>query len=70
MGTEQIVEEINKLPISQRLTVIELTIKNLKQENKRDKLLAGADHLYNDYVTDAELTTFSNLDREDFYEAR
>ena len=34
MGTSEIISEINKLPVSQRLTVIELTIKKIKEEEK------------------------------------
>jgi hypothetical protein len=70
MGTSEIILEINKLPISQRLTLIELTIKKIREEEKKDQLSFAAEKLYNDYSSDPELTAFSNLDFEDFYEAK
>ncbi|CAN5210238.1 hypothetical protein BH09BAC6_BH09BAC6_33780 [soil metagenome] len=70
MGTSEIKAEINKLPISHRLTLIELTIKKIREEEKKERLSVAAEKLYDDYVNDPELTAFSNLDQEDFYEAR
>ena len=70
MGTSEIISEINKLPVSQRLTLIELTIKNIRAEERRQKLRAGVEKMYDDYVNDPELTAFTSLDFEDFYEAR
>jgi len=70
MGTSEIITEINKLPVSQRLTLIELTIKKIREEEKKQKLIASAEILYNDYMNDPELTAFTILDQEDFYEAK
>ncbi|HEY4327914.1 MAG TPA: hypothetical protein VGN20_28280 [Mucilaginibacter sp.] len=70
MGTSEIISEINKLPVSQRLTLIELTIKKIREEEKKDQLSVAAEMLFNDYSNDPELTAFTNLDHEDFYEAK
>jgi len=70
MGTSEIISEINKLPLSQRLTVIELTIKKIREEEKKDELSVASEKLMNDYLTDHELTALSILDHEDFYEAK
>ena len=70
MGTSEIISEINKLPVSQRLTLIELTIKKIREEEKKERMSAAADELYDDYLNDPELTVFSSLDIEDFYEAK
>jgi len=35
-----------------------------------DQLSNAADQLYVEYISDKELTAFTNLDSEDFYEAR
>ena len=70
MGTSEIISEINKLPVSQRLTVIELTIKKIKEEEKKQRLIASAEILYNDYINDPDLTALTILDGEDFYEAK
>ena len=41
-------------------------------ENKREQpsLKTAAERLYADYVNDENLTVFTQLDSEDFYEAR
>jgi hypothetical protein len=70
MGTSEIITEINKLPVSQRLTLIELTIKNIREEEKKQRRTAAVEKLYDDYVNDPELTAFTSLDFEDFYEAK
>jgi hypothetical protein len=59
MSTNEIIVEINKLPVVQRLTLIELTIKNIREEEKKEKLSAGVEALYADYLNDSELTIFS-----------
>jgi len=70
MGTSEIITEINKLPVSQRLTLIELTIKNIREEEKKQRRTAAVEKLYDDYVNDPDLTAFTSLDFEDFYEAK
>ena len=70
MGTSEIITEINKLPVSQRLTLIELTIKKIREEEKKAQLSMAAEKLRNDYLNDPELTALSTLDQEDFYEAK
>jgi hypothetical protein len=70
MGTSEIISEINKLPVSQRLTLIELTIKKIREEEKTTQLSIAAERLCKDYSNDPELTAFSILDQEDFYEAK
>ena len=61
MSTSEIISEINKLPVSQRLTLIELTIKNIREEERKQRLSAAAEKLYDDYINDPELTAFSIL---------
>jgi hypothetical protein len=70
MGTSEIISEINKLPVSQRLTLIELTIKNIRQEEKKQRLSAAAELVLDDYLNDPELTAFTSLDHEDFYDTK
>lgn len=70
MGTSEIISEINKLPISQRLSLIELTIKKIREEEKKNRLSIAAEKLYSDYINDPELIVFTNLDHESFYEAK
>ena len=70
MGTMEIISEIQKLPIRERLRIIEKTAKNIHLEEVGNKMHLAAEELYAEYKTDKELTAFTNLDLEDFYEAR
>lgn len=69
MTTSAIISEISRLPLTDKLLVVEKTLKAIKQE-KVHNLEAAANALYNDYKSDKELTSFTILDTESFYEAR
>ena len=69
MTMTAIIREINKLPLSERLLLVEKTLKSIRQQ-KEQSLNEAAQTLYNDYKTDKDLTVFTKLDAESFYEAR
>lgn len=76
--TQTILEEVNRLPIPERLTVIESLLQGIREElqqatrmtgraEQKRRLAQAAAILLTDYMTDAELTAFTALDGEDFY---
>ncbi len=78
MAYAEILEEIKKLSLKERLEVIDAAIHLIRDEltprvhpsapQDRKKLLSrGADVLRRDYETDHELTSFTALDGEDFH---
>jgi hypothetical protein len=69
MTTENIIRELEKLPLTEKLLVIERTLKYIRTE-KQKSLKTAVDTLYDDYKNDKELTAFSQLDNEPFYETR
>lgn len=69
MTTDTIVKEIRKLPLTDRLLVVEKTLKAIRQSKERE-LEHAVSALYNDYKSDEELTIFTQLDTERFYETR
>ncbi len=70
MEAVNIIKEIVKLPIIERMLIIENAMKSIREETeKRTSLKEGAKALLSDYKTDKELTAFTSLDSEDFYEA-
>lgn len=69
MTTNNVIRELNKLPLADKLFVIERTIKSIRTE-KTKSLKAAVESLYADYKNDKELTTFTELDKEPFYETR
>jgi hypothetical protein len=71
MSTKQIVEEMEKLPLGEKLKLMEIMTKRILLEKKGSKGMSeGAKLLLNDYETDPELISFTVLDKEAFYEAR
>jgi hypothetical protein len=70
MGTVQIIQEIQKLSIDKKFHVVEETIKAIKQEETSNQMDLAVKLLYNDYTSDKELTAFTALDLQEFYEAR
>lgn len=69
MTPVNILRELERLPLTERLFVIERTLKSIRTE-KEKSLKVAVDSLYNDYKSDKELTVFTQLDKEPFYETR
>jgi hypothetical protein len=69
MSAKELIVNINKLPYNQRLLVIEKVLKGL-QDSPESKLEKAASALLSDYKKDKNLTAFTALDSEKFYEAR
>ncbi len=70
MNTTEIIKEIEQLPIRKRIYVIEKTLYSIRKQEDKYQLEKAADAVLTDYVSDLELTAFSNLDYEDFYETK
>jgi hypothetical protein len=70
MRTNDIIKEIQRLPISKRIYVVEKTIHSIRTQEDKNVMKKAADTLYTDYKTDTELTAFTNLDYVDFYETK
>ena len=70
MGTIEILREIKKLPVEKRLRIVEQTLKSIREAESKKQLEEAAEVLYKDYSTDKELTLMTDVDFEDFYEAR
>lgn len=70
MEAIQIIREIQRLTLVKKFYVIEETIKAIKQEETSNQMDLAVKMLYNDYANDKELTAFTALDFQDFYEAK
>lgn len=70
METKEIISEIEKLTVKERLQIIENTARTIQIDDEKEQMRKAADQLYDDYKDDIELTSFTDLDLEDFYEAR
>ena len=70
MRTNELIKEINMLPLRKRIYVVEKIIHSLKAKKETSVMRDSADLLYSDYSNDGELTAFTSIDCEDFYETR
>jgi hypothetical protein len=69
MGTSEILSNVNRLPLSQQMLIVERIIHSIRKK-EQPSIETAAERLYADYMTDENLTVFTQLDCENFYEAR
>jgi len=70
MKTSELIKEIKRLPIQKRIYVIEKAIHSIRQQEDAHQIEKAVNDLYSEYKTNSELTAFSNIDFEDFYETK
>ena len=68
MSTKEIIRAIKHLPVNERLMIIEEAVHTIRNESN-GMVHEAVELLYNNYKTDKELTSFTSLDMENFYEA-
>ena len=77
MTRTEILDELQKLPMGERLAIAEAALHLIREElrkadapleraKKAEQLAAAAEALLPDYSPGAELTVFTSLDAEDF----
>jgi len=69
METLEIIRSTKRLPLSQQMLIAERIIHSIRHR-EQSSMEAAAERLYADYMTDKNLTAFTQLDCENFYEAR
>lgn len=70
MKTNDIIKEIEKLTLTERRYLIERVVRILRKEEEANQMMEAANVLREDYLHDRDLTAFTDLDMESFYEAR
>jgi len=70
MSTSEILDKISRLSPAEKLFIIEKTCKDLLRDNSVQQMTVAAEALENEYRTNQELTAFTSIDLEDFYEAK
>jgi hypothetical protein len=70
MSTHEILKEINKLPVEDRLIIIEKAIETIRSLELDQQLSIATEEMADEYKINKELTVFTSLDLEDFYETR
>jgi hypothetical protein len=70
METKEIINAIKKLPVTKRMLIVEQTLKAIRESETREKMAKAANVLYEEYQKNKDLTAFTALDCEAFYETR
>jgi hypothetical protein len=70
METKVILEEINKLPVEDKMYVVERTIKAIREIEIKEKMSKAVSELMEEYKSNKELTAFTEIDFENFYETK
>lgn len=70
MQTKDLLQEIQRLPLTKRIYVVEEAIKSIKKEEMSNQMEMAANELYNDYLKDKELTAFTSIELDNFYETK
>ncbi len=75
MNTVQIINAVKQLSLKEKLHIIELIFKEIHKEDMispqdEEKRREAAKLLLDDYKNDQELTAFTALDGDEYYEAK
>ncbi len=70
MSTKELIAEIERLPVAERIRVLEATLRSLRNKELKNTLSIAAEALEVDYRTDKSLMAFMDIDLDSFYEAR
>ena len=70
MRTNELIKEIRRLPLSKRIYVIEKAIHSIREQEEQKQMKKAVNLLLYDYKNDEDLIAFTNLDFEEFYEAK
>ncbi len=70
METKELIKEIQRLPINKQKVLIEQALESIRESEMKKKMEYAVDSLVNDYHADKELTIFTNIDFDNFYEAK
>ncbi len=70
MQTASIMHAINRLSIQERMFIAEQTIHSIRIEENKSALQKAAEFMFEEYQIDKNLTAFTQLDIENFYETK
>ena len=70
MKTDELLKEIEGLPLTKRIYLIEKALQSIRKKEDFDEMQMAAEKLYSDYKSNKELTSFRDIDFDDFYETR
>jgi hypothetical protein len=70
MSTKELIAEIERLPMTKRIQLLEETLRGLRKDQTRLAMTKAAKALEAAYRKGGDLTAFTAIDLDTFYEAR
>ncbi|HET55104.1 MAG TPA: hypothetical protein ENN33_07790 [Ignavibacteria bacterium] len=70
METKEIIEQIGKLPYEDKMLILEKTVKAIREKEIKEKMTKAVSDLMEEYKSNRELTAFTEIDFENFYETK
>ena len=66
MKTKELIKKIQKLPVRKRYFVIERSMHLIRKQEDESRMKKAVDLMYQDYLTDEDLTAFTDIDFGNF----
>ncbi len=66
METKGIIRAIRKSPVSERMLIVESTLKTIRESELSRSIISASESLFEDYKNDKEFTAFTQIDFEGF----
>ena len=70
MSTDEILKEIEQLPIHKRMYLVEKTLHTIRKKEDFNQMNLAAEALCSEYTSNTELIAFTDIDFDEFYEAK
>jgi hypothetical protein len=65
MNTNELLKEIERLPVNKRIYLIEKTLSCLRKNEDVNQMNLAAESLYSEYANNEGLTAFTDIDFEE-----
>lgn len=68
MQTYTLINEIRQLSLAKQMYIAEMIIKTVRKQGNKSQMELASEQLMNEYETNKELTVFTSIDFDNFYE--
>jgi len=70
MSTKELIAEIQRSPLAKRIRLLEASLQGLRKQQTQQAMSKAAKALEGAYRKGGDLTAFTSIDLDTFYEAR
>lgn len=70
MEAAELLKQIEQLPVEKRMLLIEKMLKSIREKEIKGKMNLAVEELKEEYKTNKELTAFTDIDFDNFYESK